>query len=510
MDDACVDTLILTQTITETGCSKSQEFVIHVDHWETEIIGKRLICEGDEKQSYSNNMKDMSKKWIVAGGEITGPDDKDTVSVIWGNTVSSLLSLILTSENGDCSDTTTIKITIDNSPAPNPEVIGKIAVCDFDIEEYHTISNDNNTYKWAVSGGKIIGPDTNNSVKVEWGTKVHGMLSLTESTPAGCKTLVKKRIYINSVGLVIEGEFEICNGGTYSYHIESLPGTRNKWSAFNGTILTDPASDTVTVKWAKSGMKILNLEKETITDSKQCTKVISSYIEDETKTTILAASEVKFNPKDEYDNIIAIPIYIKDPGCLLFENKVDSIKASIRLRKSLFLPLTNENQQYSDSGIWRIVEVELPVNYTKAGDTLFSILGYGLLGDTLESPIHIDSLDWCNAKIPTTFECGKLELTGIPDIGGFRLLKHTNIEIITIYPVPANKDVNIIIRSENSGIIKAELYNYLGERAYENNYKLEKGIQELKIQINELLPPGAYKLLLTNKDVIVSGSLLIY
>ena len=507
--EACIDTISLTVINRNTGCQNVKDLVVYIDKWNSEIIGKRLICEGKQKQDYISNIQGVLKKWIAYGGQIISEDNKDTVTVLWNNSGNTSLSLILTSKSGGCCDTTTIKIVIDDSPAPTPEITGKVAVCDNDYEDYYTTFNSKNKYKWMITGGNIIGSDTNNLVKVKWSSNTEGWLSVTEITPAGCSTYTKKRIYINSYGLEIQGEFEICKSGTYNYSVEKIPETSNYWSVINGQILNDPESDTVKVKWAESGMKILNIKRTTFCDSGSCNRTISKFIEEVQKEAVLSIPEITFDPKEQYDQILNIPVFIKEPGCLFYEEKSDSITAYIRLRKSLYLPVKNDGQQYSDHGIWRTIILKTPANYSKTGDTIALIKGYGLLGDTLETPVYIDSLLWSNSDIRSSYKNGKLKLTGIPDAGGLRLLKQKSIKVLLLYPVPATNYINITIESENKSEVKAEVFNYLGELVYSKYINLKPGVLEEKIQFNNGLPVGVYNIVISDKDNIISKNIMI-
>ncbi len=505
---AGIDTLTLTETIDATGCTNSTEKEILIDKWNSEIIGRRLVCKENYEQVYVNKMQYMKKKWEAVGGEIIGADEGDEVKILWTKPPLGELSLILTSPTGSCSDTTTIEVTIDDSPLPAPVIAGPFAVCDNDIAKYSTPYNSENSFKWHVHGGRILGSDTANSITVEWGSEVAGKLIITETTPAGCLTTIEQRVYINAYGLEIDGETEICRGGTYSYKVDSIPRMELLWMATNGEILNDPTSDSIAVKWEESGIKILNLIVTTITDSGTCEKTFSRFIEDTEKKATLSVPEIEFDPKEQYNKTIAIPLVLEEPGCLLFEDQADSATVRIRLRKSMFLPVRTESLNYHDEGIWRTITLKTPVAYTKVGDTVLTITGYGLLGDTLETPVYIDSLFWSNLDLGNKYESGKLRLTNVPDIGGLRLLKTSDMEILAIYPIPAINEINILIESAEADNAQLGIYNCLGERVLSERLSLHAGKQECKFKLKNL-STGVYRVVVTNSKNYSTKNIII-
>ena len=77
----------------------------------------------------------------------------------------------------------------------------------------------------------------------------------------------------------IDGEFEICSGGIYSYTIESLPETINLWTATGGKILNDRTSDSIAVRWDRILTRRLMLVRTTLSSYGDCSEPFIKFIE---------------------------------------------------------------------------------------------------------------------------------------------------------------------------------------------------------------------------------------
>ncbi len=510
-DEPGKDIISLTVVNNITGCANINEMEIKVDIWEAEIYGKRLICNEDFQQIYFNNIQGLDKKWEISGGTNIGSETSDTISVTWSSYGTNSLSLILRNPNGGCSDTTNIEVIVDDKPLPTPEIIGRIAVCENDIQTYYTVDNGINSFRWSVQGGKIIGSDNESSVTVQWSEKVPANIFLTESTPSGCSGTDEKKVYINCYGLELEGEFYVCQDGTYLYKVKHIPGTTNIWAAKpGGEVLSDRTLDSVYIKWTSTGTKLLNLAKRTVTDSLDCIRVMNKLLNNSKEETIISLPKIEYDPKQQFEKHISIPVMINEAGCLQYFDSPLSFTAYIRLKKTMFLPLKSAAQNYFDDedGMWRTIEVSKSIDIFK-GDTLLEIKGYGLLGDVMETPIIIDSLIFDDYEVKTQFNDGKLSLTNITDIGGKRLLKKQKMKFLQIYPVPFSDELDIIVESRDKADVWIELYSILGEKVFSENFSLSSGVQEKKIKLTERLSDGVYRIVLRDIDHIISENVLI-
>lgn len=511
--DSGIDTLALTVTNENTGCTNSTTMEVQIDIWDSQIFGNRLVCYGDYQQVYFNNLKGLQKKWQVSGGEIIDGQTTDTITVNWTSPGSNQLSLILMNPNGGCRDTSTINILIDEFPVPEPQINGRIAVCENELQTYY-ISKDNvdNTVEWSVKGGTIQGSNTEESVTVLWSEDVKASIFVTESTPAGCSGSDEMTVYINCYGADIFGIFDVCVGGVYKYRTQHIPGTSNIWTAKpGGEVLSGRLLDTVNVLWSQSGTKLLGLAKITQTQYGTCTKPISRLIDNSTELSVFDIPEIEYDPKEQYEKTISIPIMIEKPGCLSFIGEQVNVTAKVRLKKSLFLPLSTTTQSYEDdeNDIWRIITTKAPVKQLDEAGVLLEITGYALLGDTMSSPIIIESMEWDGITINRHSKNGSLRMKNINEYGGKRMLKKKKMSLMKIYPIPFSNELNLLIESQQEMDASFKIYSVLGEEVFSKNILLHTGSQEILLKLSNKLSDGIYRVVVDNYETVISENVII-
>ena len=72
-----------------------------------------------------------------------------------------------------------------------------------------------------------------------------------------------------------------------------------------------------------------------------------------------------------------------------------------------------------------------------------------------------------------------------------------NMDIITIYPNPAGKELNYQLIINEDAVMKAVITDVLGNIVMQENTKAEKGTNHLKLNISNL-PQGMYCLKINN------------
>jgi len=506
------DTLKLTVTNDITGCSGYTSKEIKIDIWDTKIYGKTLVCFGESQQTYYNNIFGLQKRWAVSGGKILSGQNTDTITVKWNTTGINQVELSLTNPNGGCSDTTSINVTVDEYQIPDPTIFGRLAVCPDELQEYFVVSNGVNSYEWHVVGGEIVENEPKNKIFVKWAGEAVAGISVIERTPAGCSGSDDRKIYINCLGAEIFGIDKVCVGGVYQYFTQSIIGTSNLWTAKpGGEVLFGRLLDTVSVLWSQADTKIIGLTKVTETQYGNCTKIITKMINNSYEISVFDIPEIEYDPKDQYEKTISIPITIEKPGCLRYVSEETTVTAKVRLKKSMFLPLTNSTQSYEDdeNDIWRTITVQQPAFNTEEGSILFEITGYALLGDTLGTPISIQSIEWSGIVMNYLAKNGSLKLKNITGIGGKRLLKKLRMQFLNIYPVPFSDELNLLIECREKADVWIELYSVLGEKVFSENFILSEGVQDKKIKLSDRLSDGVYRIVLRNNDIIISENVVI-
>lgn len=508
-----IDTLTLTVTNNTTGCSNSTTFEVQIDIWETEIHGKRLVCYGDYLQKYFNNIKGLQKRWEVQGGEITEGQDSDTITVEWSSGGVNKVSLILKNPKGNCRDTLKINVVVDEQPVPEPIINGRVAVCPNEIQTYYVnTDHTENSFLWEVRGGEIQGSNNQSTVSVLWSEEVEAYISVVESTPAGCSGSDHKQVYINCYGADIFGSVDVCVGGVYMYRTQHIPGTTNLWTAKpGGNVISPRMLDSVLVKWSQTGTKLIALTKLTQTQHNNCTRALSRLVENASELSVFDIPEIEYDPKEQFDKTIKIPIVIEKPGCLSYIGDPVSVTIELSIRKSMFLPITTSNLTYEDdeTNTWRTITLHAPVFNPLDSDTLIQIEGYALLGDTLVTPIKIESMQWSGISVNEFTKQGSLRAINVTEIGGRRLLKKKQLDLMKIYPIPFSNELNLLIESQKRTDAFFEIYSVLGKKVYSENISLRSGVQEVMIKLKNKLSDGVYKIVLKNIDAMVSENVII-
>lgn len=134
---------------------------------------------------------------------------------------------------------------------------GKVKVCEGDTGLiYSTAQITGYKHKWEITGGTIIGPDSLNTVKVNWGTAGSRALYLTQTSPQGCASpkytlVVDVGAYPPPMNLIADTACEFSNSNLYQ--ITPTTGSTYRWFAFGGVIQTNPQPFQTLINWGVMG-----------------------------------------------------------------------------------------------------------------------------------------------------------------------------------------------------------------------------------------------------------------
>lgn len=127
-----------------------------------------------------------------------------------------------------------------------------------------------NTYRWSVEGGTIVGDSTLNTLTVDWGTGVSGLVKLWIISKFGCE-VGPRTLAVNLVPAPskpsISGTDTVCLNVSASYSSTADGGVTYKWTSVGGTILGSSQSASANVLWNTEGDGYLVL---TVTNSFGC------------------------------------------------------------------------------------------------------------------------------------------------------------------------------------------------------------------------------------------------
>jgi len=169
-------TYTLAETVTATGCTKSNSVKVTVNPLPAANAGSNItICTGNSTVLGSTAMSGNSYSWSPA----TGLSPSTTVSNPTA-TPTSTTTYILTEKitATGCTKSNSVIVTV--NPLPTPSVSGTTTVCINDNDTYTTTNNPGNNYTWVVQDGSIVSGAGTNSVIVKWGNGSLGRVRVLE------------------------------------------------------------------------------------------------------------------------------------------------------------------------------------------------------------------------------------------------------------------------------------------------------------------------------------------
>lgn len=273
-------TITLAQTIIETSCSKTVSETVQINPLpEPDISGDFDVCE-NSSHSYTSNNEDnkFSKEWSVTGGSIDGDNTGNSIKVDWGTSESGIIKLIQTNTETQCKNSKTFSVTIHD--LPEPVINGNFTICEKNYETYSSENESGYENLWTVkSGGKIVGDDDKNKVKILWGESGKGEIKLTQTnTSTGCKGSTSQTITINPNPKpeIIDGNKTVCAESEETYKSNTSSSVTYKWYVDGGNIQGSNTDSEVDIKWGSSNSGTVTLE-HTIT-STGCSSSYSQII----------------------------------------------------------------------------------------------------------------------------------------------------------------------------------------------------------------------------------------
>lgn len=114
-----------------------------------DITCPSTVCAYDTA-TYTTSASGCNYQWFVSGGNILGPANQQSVTVVWGPGQMGTIGLVVTGCVGLCSDTTLIYVPIVPATAT---ITGPAKVCPGSCETYYLPKFSGASYTWSLSGG---------------------------------------------------------------------------------------------------------------------------------------------------------------------------------------------------------------------------------------------------------------------------------------------------------------------------------------------------------------------
>ncbi|MBE0641901.1 MAG: hypothetical protein IH599_07685, partial [Bacteroidales bacterium] len=254
-----------------TGCNAYASLAVTINVLPAPVItGADSVCAEEEDVVYSTVYSPgHSYVWAVTGGVITSGQNSNSITVDWGVTGLSTVSVTETIDTNSCQAASTFNVVINILPVP--VITGPGSVCEFFIGAvYSTPLNAGNSYVWTVSGGTITAGQGTDQIAVTWGSHGIGMVMVTETTPEGCTNSDDVNIAINfQPSPVITGSVSACANSTgHIYSTTHTPGNTYTWTVTGGVVTTGAGTNAIEVTWGTAGSGTVDLN---VTTGNGCT-----------------------------------------------------------------------------------------------------------------------------------------------------------------------------------------------------------------------------------------------
>lgn len=393
------------------------------------------------------------------------------------------LFIIFLTINSFISNASENKFAIEaNDTLAKPNIIGRRIVCENEILNYGTLLNNKNTYKWRILGGIILTDSTSNVISVLWGKRNPAQLIVEEKNPDGDSKSDTMIINLEYFYAEILGEHKICPEQNYLYIVPAFPNVLSTIKVNNGTIVYSNNVDSLIIKWHKTNIKdTIWLEQSSA--NAPCNRTIIKELEKVRNSCFVSIDDFYFDPKNDANKLISIPIKIDSTiTCNDQSIQFDSIQINLKIRNTIFLPIKNNEQTYIDDKDWKLITIKNK-NIDVKGNLIAELKGYILLADTISSKIEIENIiDYDNFS-NFIYKNGSINLIGISNAGGPRLLKESNeLTSFEISPNPAKENINLIINSPENQISIFEIFDILGNKIFSKEIELSIGECSFEIQ----------------------------
>ncbi|MFM8913326.1 MAG: beta strand repeat-containing protein, partial [Flammeovirgaceae bacterium] len=263
-------TVQLTETIIASSCSATTPVLnVAINAPPTpSITGLAAVCASQSGVAYSTPVSGNIFFWSVAGGSIAAGAGTNSINVTWGSAGSGTVNLTeISLATGCITNAATYNVLI--NPQPNPSIAGDNNVCANDSGKVYSVPLvAGNSYGWAVTGGTIIGPSSNNSVVVDWGVAGAGSVQLIQTvTATGCSfTTSPYVVTINALPTPsVAGSNNVCESQAgVIYTTANVGGNSYAWSVAGGLITSGFGTNSITVTWNGAGTGTVSLTETII------------------------------------------------------------------------------------------------------------------------------------------------------------------------------------------------------------------------------------------------------
>jgi hypothetical protein len=369
------------------------------------------VCERDSVQIHA--FGGDTYQWVASGVQI-GTDSM--LSIAPSATTVYHVSI----QRGNCTYADSVSLTV--QPKPLTFFDGPTTICQGSSATYSITPQANTTYSWTAIGGEPVAGD-GNTITINWAGPGPDTLLLTASNGICSGSVTKSIKMYDSVIPVVQASVAVLsNAGDSSILSVVRPYANYKWST---------GDTTASIAVYSPGEYFV-----TVIDSNGCTgrDSIAILSPDQIPAIELGLPMLQARPGDRVHVMVNI---VRTQN--LSKAKVSQYSYVLCVNKTL-LALAELSIPFTISGEWIRIPRMGAVSNVLSMNPLDQIDFIAALGDTLESPIVLDSIVWVtNQAVNTTVDTGQFKLIGVCPAGGNRLFSEKGrVLLASIIPNPVS------------------------------------------------------------------------
>ena len=219
------------------------------------IDGPGVLCI-DKIGTYSIQGESTSTfVWATKGGSLVSTKGPQA-DVRWMQPDTGEVSVVEINRFGCPGDT--IRIPVYVSAPKADSVYGSPSVCpNIKNIDYWVTTQPGATYQWFIEGGTQSAGGNTGRIKVNWGNKGAGKVSVVETTKYGCIGDTHSLTVIIDYTLYtppMEGDTVVCEfTGGVPYEVVYTRGSNYDWKITGGSIVSGQGTNKVIVDWGATG-----------------------------------------------------------------------------------------------------------------------------------------------------------------------------------------------------------------------------------------------------------------
>ncbi len=269
----------VVETITATGCQRTNTFNVTVNPLPTPTINGNITACGNSTETYTIATPTLGNTytWTATNGTIIGANtgvNLTNIQVQWNiSATAGTLKVVETNGTTSCIGQTTINISI--IPLPSTNIVGVFNTCAGSTQTYQAVLPPTGVtyiYTWIVNGGTISAGQGTNNMTVLWGNTPSGTenvrvtiqvqgSSCSATTPLPGNPTDMGFVTLNALpDPIITGSNTVCANGTATYQTPNLPaGSTFAWVVLDGngnditTSITGQGTNQISVTWGNAG-----------------------------------------------------------------------------------------------------------------------------------------------------------------------------------------------------------------------------------------------------------------